>query len=64
MICSPNNYIYDSEGELPDGVIRITTLANHDRWCALPDNKYRAAKVEQYEAGVPPFNLCQTFVAM
>jgi len=53
VICSPNNYIYDTEeGELPDGVIRITTLANHDRWCALPENKYRAAKIEQYDASV------------
>lgn len=53
VICSPNNYIYDSdEGELADGVIRITTLANHDRWCALPETKYRAAKEEQYEASV------------
>ena len=53
VICSPNNYIYDSdEGELPDGVIRITTLANHDHWCALPDEKYQAEKVIQYDQAV------------
>ncbi|MCP4940779.1 MAG: phytoene desaturase family protein [Rubripirellula sp.] len=53
VICSPNNYIYDSEeGELPDGVIRITTLANHDHWCNLPDEKYQAAKIAQYDDAV------------
>ena len=53
VICSPNNYLYDpEEGELPDGVVRITTLANHDRWCALPDKKYQAEKVVQYDEAV------------
>ncbi len=50
VICSPNNYRYDSdEGQLPDGLIRITTLADHDRWCALDDARYRAEKMTQYE---------------
>ncbi|MEM6689702.1 MAG: NAD(P)/FAD-dependent oxidoreductase [Planctomycetota bacterium] len=50
VICSPNNYIYDSdEGRLPDGVVRITTLADHDRWCQLSDSQYRIAKVAQYD---------------
>ncbi len=53
VICSPNNYRYTSaEGNLPDGVIRITTLANHDRWSALPEPQYRAEKIAQYEAAV------------
>lgn len=53
VICSPNNYVYDSEeGQLPDGVIRITTLANHDLWCDLPDHKYQAAKIAQYDNAV------------
>ncbi|MFG0265326.1 MAG: phytoene desaturase family protein [Rhodopirellula sp. JB055] len=53
VICSPNNYIYDAEeGELPDGVVRITTLANHDRWSGLPEEKYRAEKVTQYDEAV------------
>ena len=53
VICSPNNYIYEAdEGQLPDGVVRITTLANHDRWCELPTEKYSAAKVEQYDDAV------------
>jgi phytoene dehydrogenase-like protein len=53
VICSPNNYLYESdEGVLPDGLIRITTLANHDLWCDLPDTKYQAAKVIQYDNSV------------
>jgi len=53
VICSPNNYEYDPEdGDLPDGVVRITTLANHDRWCGLPEDQYRAAKIGQYDQAV------------
>ena len=53
VVCSPNNYQYDSdEGQLPDGIIRITTLADHDRWSELPDAKYQAAKVSQYDNAV------------
>jgi len=53
VICSPNNYEFDpEEGELPDGVIRITTLANHDRWCELPEAKYNAEKAIQYDAAI------------
>jgi phytoene dehydrogenase-like protein len=53
VICSPNNYQYDAEdGVLPDGVIRITTLADHDRWSALDETKYRAEKIAQYELSV------------
>ena len=53
VICSPNNYRYDdADGELPDGVIRITTLADHDRWCGLNENAYQAEKVRQYDRAI------------
>jgi len=53
VICSPNNYLYDAEeGQLPDGIVRITTLANHDRWCELAEPQYRAQKVTQYDEAV------------
>lgn len=53
VVCSPNNYSYSpDEGNLPDGIVRITTLANHDRWCALSDLQYRAEKVAQHDAAV------------
>jgi hypothetical protein len=38
VICSPNNYAYDAgAASLPDGVIRITALADYDRWMSLDD---------------------------
>ena len=50
VICSPNNYAYDaSDGMLPDGVIRITSLANFDRWQTLDDDAYRLAKLRWYD---------------
>ena len=53
VICSPNNYIYEAdEGQLPDGIVRITTLANHDHWCQLPQAKYAAAKIQEYDKAV------------
>ena len=45
VICSPNNYDYGAEqGSLPDGVVRITSLANYDRWAALtsPTTRWRS----------------------
>jgi phytoene dehydrogenase-like protein len=50
VICSPNNYAYDpSDGFLPDGVIRITSLANFDRWTDLSEDAYRLAKLRWYD---------------
>lgn len=53
VICSPNNYLYSpDEGDLPEGVIRITTLADFDRWANLEESAYRAAKVTEYNAAI------------
>jgi phytoene dehydrogenase-like protein len=53
VICSPNNYLYasaDAEAKLPDGVIRITSLASYSRWTNLSDEDYRLAKLYWYDA--------------
>lgn len=42
IICSPNNFKYDSP--LSDGRIRITALANHDFWLKLPQAEYTEQK--------------------
>ena len=42
VICSPNNFAYDQP--LGDGVVRVTALANFDRWKNLPAELYQAAK--------------------
>jgi phytoene dehydrogenase-like protein len=50
VVCSPNNYLYDAaHGELPDGIVRITALANFDQWQALDDDAYQVAKLRWYD---------------
>ena len=52
VICSPNNYVYnspDEETKLPDGVIRITSIANFQKWVALDEEKYQLEKVRWYD---------------
>ena len=53
VICSPNNYEYtDAEGKLPDGVIRITTIADFDRWNTLSEEEYQREKFRWYDRSV------------
>lgn len=48
VICSPNNFLYEG-AVLPEGVMRVTLMADHDRWCHLPDDAYRLAKLAWYD---------------
>jgi phytoene dehydrogenase-like protein len=43
VICCSDNY--RTEIAPREGIQRVTVLANHDRWCALGEDEYRAAKV-------------------
>jgi phytoene dehydrogenase-like protein len=53
VICSPNNYEYsDEEGKLTDGVIRITSIADFDRWNALSPEDYQREKLRWYDRSV------------
>jgi phytoene dehydrogenase-like protein len=47
VICSPNNFAYDAP--LDDSSIRITALANFDRWRALDEEAYRLEKLRWYD---------------
>jgi phytoene dehydrogenase-like protein len=47
VICSPNNFAYDSP--LDDGTMRVTVLANFDRWRGLDDETYRLEKLCWYD---------------
>ena len=49
VICFPNNYQYGSDRQLDEGFLRITALANHDRWCALEEPDYLAQKDYWYQ---------------
>ena len=49
VICFPNNYQYGANRQLDEGFLRITALANHDRWCALEEPEYLALKDHWYQ---------------
>lgn len=44
VICIPNNFEFGAGRVLPEGVLRVTCLANHDRWTGLPEDVYQADK--------------------
>ena len=53
VICSPNNYEYDDgDGQLADGIIRITTIADFNSWNQLDEDAYKLAKLNWYDRSV------------
>ncbi|MEE2827171.1 MAG: NAD(P)/FAD-dependent oxidoreductase [Planctomycetota bacterium] len=53
VICSPNNYEYsDEDGQLADGIIRITSIADFDRWNNLNEQEYALEKLRWYDRSV------------
>ncbi len=48
VICFPNNYQYGEGRELSEGFLRVTAMANHDKWCALNEAEYLAQKEHWY----------------
>ncbi len=50
VVCSPNNFAYPQDlGELSDSMIRITALANFDRWTTLPEAEYPLQKLRWFD---------------
>jgi len=47
VICSPNNFAYDAPSG--EGMLRITALANYERWNNLPEADYRLEKLRWYD---------------
>jgi phytoene dehydrogenase-like protein len=47
VICSPNNFAYDTP--LEEGTMRVTVLANYDYWMGLDDETYRLEKLRWYD---------------
>ncbi len=47
VICCPNNFQF--ENPLPEGMIRITNLANFDLWDRLSEKEYKAQKAAWLE---------------
>lgn len=53
VICSPNNYEYSlDEGNLEAGFVRLTTIADPDRWSNLGELEYQRQKYFWYDAAV------------
>jgi phytoene dehydrogenase-like protein len=48
VICSPDNFAYDAPLK-DDGTVRITALANFDRWRSLDEEQYRLEKLRWYD---------------
>jgi phytoene dehydrogenase-like protein len=46
VICCPNNFQYDQP--LDEGIVRVTNIANYQKWCALSDTDYTTRKREWY----------------
>jgi hypothetical protein len=50
VICLPNNFQFGAGRTLPEGVFRVTCLANYDEWAHLGDADYLAAKANGFSA--------------
>jgi phytoene dehydrogenase-like protein len=48
VICIPNNFDFGPGRGLPEGIVRVTCLANYDRWTNLSENQYRDEKVRWF----------------
>lgn len=48
VICFPNNYNYGERGELEEGMMRVTMMANYDRWKSFSTEDYATAKQEWF----------------
>ncbi|MBI3886843.1 MAG: NAD(P)/FAD-dependent oxidoreductase [Opitutae bacterium] len=49
VVCLPNNFDF-AGAELPEGIFRVTCLANFDRWASLPETVYQADKQRWFAA--------------
>lgn len=50
IICFPNNFEYGPGRGLPEGLFRVTCLANYAAWAGLPEPAYRADKLRWFGA--------------
>ncbi len=48
VVCIPNNFEYGPGRHLPEGLFRVTCLANFSHWASLPEDIYRAEKAKWF----------------
>ncbi len=51
VICLPNNFNFGG-AQLPEGIFRVTCLANFEQWAHLPEEQYLADKRRWFETAV------------
>jgi phytoene dehydrogenase-like protein len=51
VICVPNNFDFGGR-TMAEGCLRVTCLASHSAWAAMPEAEYRAAKRRWFAAAV------------
>lgn len=44
VICLPDGFDYPDGKAFPEGIVRVTCLANYDLWKSYPEDKYRTQK--------------------
>ncbi len=49
VICLPNNFRYPPDRHLPEGLVRVTCLANYKAWTARSEDEYAALKRDWFE---------------
>lgn len=49
VICFPNNYQYADGQELDEGWLRVTALANYQKWTGLTEDAYKEQKAHWFE---------------
>ncbi|MDR2371967.1 MAG: NAD(P)/FAD-dependent oxidoreductase [Puniceicoccales bacterium] len=49
VICLPNNFHYGDGQAMGEGILRVTALANYEKWKALSGSAYRAMKKNCFE---------------
>jgi phytoene dehydrogenase-like protein len=49
VICIPNHFNFGSERKMPEGIVKITCLANYSRWAQLSPETYVEAKKVWYD---------------
>jgi phytoene dehydrogenase-like protein len=49
VVCLPNNFDFGAERTLPEGMLRVTCLANPAPWFAMSEPDYRQAKRHWFE---------------
>ena len=48
VICFPNNYQYPDGGQLPEGLLRVTSIASYPYWTSLEEEAYRREKADWF----------------